>query len=357
MVDAVNSIPEDCRMPYYAGLKKLDKPVRERAVDGILALRKDLDAQVPARTPANKLLLATWNIREFDSDKYGVRTEPSLYYIAEIIDHFDMVAIQEVRSDLTALNRVRAILGHWWDVLYTDVTYGAPGNDERMAILYDTRKVSFIGLAGEVVLPESTTKEKKAVIPRQLARSPFICGFRCGWISFDLCSVHTYYGSATANEPRRIQEIADLAALLASRPDSPGSTQNVVLLGDFNIFTRTDKTFQALVDNGFSVPSQLMALPGTNVKQDKEYDQIAFLKRTDRFVISTAGVFNFYNAVFQDGAKDQWTAEMGEKYAASKNPDRYYKDWRTYQMSDHYPLWVELVINHSESYLQHVRSM
>jgi hypothetical protein len=85
--------------------------------------------------------------------KHGVRSDEPLYYIAEIIDHFDLVAVQEVREDLTVLNRLIEILGSWWKVLLTDVTEGRPGNRERMAFLYDSRKLSFGGLAGEIVLP------------------------------------------------------------------------------------------------------------------------------------------------------------------------------------------------------------
>lgn len=336
-------------MPYYAGLKQLPKDVRKRAVDGLLALRSDLTQEVPSRTVADTLLLATWNVREFDSEKYGPRCQECLYFIAEIIDHFDLVAIQEVRSDLTALNGVLQILGKWWDVLYTDTSYGRAGNDERMAILFDRRKVNFGGLAGEIVLPE-TRKKKKTVIPRQLARSPFICGFQCGWIKFDLCTVHTYYGKATPNEPRRLKEIDDLSALLASREDS-GSAPNVILVGDFNIFKRTDDTFKALEKNGFVVPKALMTLKGTNVKRDKEYDQIAFLDRKKRFTVKNAGVFDFYQSVFSANAENLWKETMGEGYRKSKSRTRYYKDWRTYQMSDHFPLWVELTINHAEDYL------
>jgi hypothetical protein len=40
-----------------------------------------------------------------------------------------------------------------WKYLLTDVTEGEPGNQERMAFLYDSRKVRFGGLAGEVMIP------------------------------------------------------------------------------------------------------------------------------------------------------------------------------------------------------------
>src|SRR5215212_4577454 len=89
----------------------------KRTADRLSTLKDALEEQIPKRNVAGKLLLATWNIREFDSEKYGKRTDESLYYIAEIIDHFDLVAVQEVRDDLTALRRLRHLLGWWWQYL------------------------------------------------------------------------------------------------------------------------------------------------------------------------------------------------------------------------------------------------
>ena len=49
------------------------------------------------------LLLATWNIREFDSPAYGERSLEAMYYIAEICSHYDLIAIQVVLEDLNGL--------------------------------------------------------------------------------------------------------------------------------------------------------------------------------------------------------------------------------------------------------------
>ena len=45
----------------------LDPRVQER----LAALRAQLDSEVPRRTLEHTLVLATWNIREFDSPAYG----------------------------------------------------------------------------------------------------------------------------------------------------------------------------------------------------------------------------------------------------------------------------------------------
>ena len=47
-------------------------------------------------------------------------TDAAIHYIAEILGQFDLVALVELRSDLTDLGRVLPILGQYWDVVYTD---------------------------------------------------------------------------------------------------------------------------------------------------------------------------------------------------------------------------------------------
>jgi endonuclease/exonuclease/phosphatase family metal-dependent hydrolase len=351
-------------MPFYYAIKKQPDDVRRRTAEGLLRLRAQLDAQVPQRTIAETLLLATWNIREFDSPKYGDRAAEPLHYIAEIISRFDLVAVQEVREDLAALDTVQELLGGWWKYIVTDVTYGTSGNGERMAFLYDSRKVTFGGLAGEVVLPDIRGQERTL----QFARTPFLCGFKASWTKFNLCTVHIYYGDAEADDPRRIKEIEDLAALLAAKARPPAdqparpdgavtagrntSPENMILLGDFNIFARGDKTFEGLTKAGFEVPEALQKLPGSNLDQSKFYDQIAFLVRKDRFgTTSRAGVFNFLDSVYRDSDEPVYGPVIGEPYAKAKNPKSYYKQWRTFQMSDHLLLWVELKIDFGTEYL------
>ena len=168
-------------MPFY---KYLDNrtPAGKRTLERLLQLRQQLDVEVPPKTAEQTLLLATWNIREFDSAAYGDRIYEAFYYIAEIVARFDLVAIQEVRENLVALDRLMDILGSNWSVIFTDVTEGSKGNGERMAFVYDKRKVRFGGLMGELVLPPLIVKDeqgKKVEQPAtQIVRTPLMCGFK-----------------------------------------------------------------------------------------------------------------------------------------------------------------------------------
>jgi len=348
-------------MPFYYQMPT--GPDGRRIAAGLLRLRDKLD-QIPVRTREETLLLATWNIREFDSTKYGVRTDDAFFYLAEIVSRFDLIAIQEVRSDLSALERLQRQLGYWWKYLVTDVTEGARGNRERMAFLYDARKVRFAGLAGEIVLPPVTVVEPDGTRVTkpvdQLYRTPYLAAFQAGWFKFMLSTVHILYGRDKAEPPERIQEISSVARFLRDRANHPDAwSPNLVLLGDFNIYARDDLTFSAIEDADFSVPEALQEIPGSNVRRDRFYDQIAFSTHARAAVeCSAAGVFDYYECVFRDEDEATYVPLMGEAYTTTsrgtprEDPGDYYRQWRTYQMSDHLPMWVELRVDFGERYLK-----
>jgi endonuclease/exonuclease/phosphatase family metal-dependent hydrolase len=341
-------------MPFYYDLHRTDKTFTkkhaQRTADGLLRLKQGfVEQKVPERVRASRLLLATWNVREFESEKYGPRQREALYYIAEIIDHFDVVAVQEVRDDLSSLQKVMSILGSWWSYLLTDVTEGRQGNLERMAFIYDTRKVRFGGLAGEIVVPPLNKEEPAS----QFARTPFIVGFRTGWFKFTICTAHVYYGDDVPDDAQRIREIRQLSAHLAKAATKPSAwARNMILLGDFNIFAIKDETFTALTDAGFEIHPELMTR-GSNVGRSKHFDQIAFIAPDlkDKLVDCNAGVFDFYEHVYREADAEAYAPDVPP--TAAGKPGRF-KDWRTYQMSDHLPMWIELRVDFSTEYLDRI---
>jgi endonuclease/exonuclease/phosphatase family metal-dependent hydrolase len=362
-------------MPYYKGvidelLAKGHDADAKQVARKLLSLRDLLDEKVPERNVLSSLLLATWNIREFGADdKFGKRLDESLLYIAEIISHFDLVAVQEVNENLGNLQELVRLLGGWWEYLVTDVTLGTSGNRERIAFIYDGRKVRFDRLAGELALP--AVKKKPVVQP---ARSPFICAFKAGWRRLSLCSVHIFFGQSKPNDPRRVEEIRAISDALAKRNAnrqniSDGEPESVVLLGDFNIFdVKNDKTAKALTSNQFVIPKALTVPAekrlvkdgvGSNLARSKHFDQIAFHDPKGRLKASKGGVFDFQQVIYgpkdvQDyvGAMKRSAPEKFQKVAEDpKKRDKFYLQWRTFQLSDHLPMWVELQTDFANSYL------
>ena len=353
---------------YYARLNH--NPDKARIATRLLALKDKLAADVPQKC-ASMTLLATWNIREFDAPSYGMRDDEPLFYIAEIISHFDLIAVQEVREDLGALYKVLAILGRDnWDYIVSDVSEGTPGNRERMAFIYDKRSVSFTRKAGEVVMPAIEVKEGRKTLrydpATQLYRTPFMCSFRTGWSHLMLCTVHIMYGKDEPNNPKRVKEIRMIADLLAKRARSRKAPENMVLLGDFNIYNPEDSTMEALTAAGFEIDESLQSLPQSNIstKEKRFYDQIAIYPHKHRFEPSgRANVFDYYDVVYRPEDEAIYAAKMGDSYTTTssgkprKNKSLYYKTyWRTFQMSDHLPMWVQIKTDFSRDYLAEMQT-
>ncbi len=111
-------------MINYWPLKFLEsKVVRRRTVAGLQQIRGLIRDQMPERALQRKLVLGTWNIRNFDDNRFGhgPRLTESLFYIAEVISAFDVIAIQETARDLTPLRQVMTILGRHYELIVTDV--------------------------------------------------------------------------------------------------------------------------------------------------------------------------------------------------------------------------------------------
>ena len=341
-------------MPEYGEIKKIpDSSEKIRIVEKLLLLRAQLDRQVPAKTADGTLLLATWNIRRFGDNR---RVE-SLHYIAEIISRFDLVAIQEVSSNLAGLQRLMALLGHNWDYIVTDSTDSTAGGGERMAFIFDKCKVSFRKMAGEIVLPENSLIGQKL----QFARTPFCVAFQAGWFRFVLITVHIYYGTASKDNPRRLEEVAAIAEFLSKR--SKKEDENYILLGDFNIFNTGDAAVKTMEKNDFYIPEAIREHP-TDLGNTKHYDQIAFkLMMEPRMVVFSekeqrAGAFNFTETVYPPQDMGMYRGYFDEKNTQGKTEKQienyYLTNWRTFQMSDHLPLWIELKIDFSNQFLEKI---
>jgi endonuclease/exonuclease/phosphatase family metal-dependent hydrolase len=450
-------------MPFYTRLARANadpklEETRQRTIAQLKHLKTVLSDHLAqgrtVQTRASTVRIATWNLREFGGSKSGGRETEPLYYIAEIISHFDVVALQEVRGNLAALHMLLDILGPDWDHLATDVTDGDSGNGERMVFLFDTKKAHFTHIAGELTLPDGmkvtaafgerimldnglrltlpsganlgtdfdarlksksggkhaldrdleialppgcsvalpdgcslavvkntevtkigTGRAKVAIPPspiggkafrlrfpggsiddsfKQFARTPYLVSMQSGWLKINLCTVHIYFGDSEDPQlmEQRRGEIQALTNLLGERAkddlkNDPKSPVLTAVLGDFNIMNHDHPTMKALENSGFEVPDALKAIPGSNVEKDKAYDQIAFWepKRDRGFVkveVVGAGVFDYYDHIYR--------LDQAATYLPASEVGKF-KDWRTYKMSDHLPMWIELRNDFSEDYL------
>lgn len=295
----------------------------------------------PRRTDAN-VVVGTWNIQKFGGLHPQWSENPSspkrnlhcLALIAEVVRGFDVIALQEVQRETTALRYLMEhFLGPHWAVLLSDVTAGDKGNSERLAYLYDTRRVVLSGLSGEIVLPPVPTG-----LPEQFDRTPYIAGFRAGQEHFTLLTVHIRYGNIPADRILELQQFARYTAQELRQRTRTGQSReepNLLVLGDFNIDRRQgNPLFDAFVETGLWVPEALQAVKTTTGKVARHYDQIAWFQGEDFGLRPSgrAGTIDFAGAVFQGLAQTQVSPRI----------------------SDHLPLWIEFATDRSEEAMARV---
>jgi hypothetical protein len=303
----------------------------------LLELRSALDAAIPAKQLDRNLLVGTWNLRAFggvtekwraEEDDEPLRDLFDIRCIAEVVSRFDVVAIQEIRGNLTALQMLLAALGPNWATIMTDVTRGKAGNNERMAFVFDVRRVKPSGLAGELVVAiETETTVAPKTLDRQFARTPYAVSFAGEGTQLTLVTLHVLSGK----EPARAEELVEIARWLAGWAKHELSwNQNLIALGDFNIDRRGDPLFDAFTSTGIRPAPELNEVPRTifgDPGAAKFYDQIAwFVEKGKGPVLSlsstTAGSFDFVPVL------------RGELE----------KTTLSWKITDHYPLWAEFSV-------------
>lgn len=292
-----------------------------------------LDAEVPAKT-AHNLLLGTWNIRALSAltDKWDAGEDDSpkrdwhaVACLAEVISRFDIVAVQELRRDTTAMHAVLLRLGNGWEVIVSDVTEGDAGNGERLSYFYDASRVRPSGLVGEIVLPPTAGGAAD-----QFARTPYVASFERERTEFVLATVHVVWGSGAGERLPEIEAFADWMSDWARRPRE--WNENLMVLGDFNLDRLGDPLFEAFTSTGLWPPAELNSVPRTVFGNDSNkhfYDQIAWFSEPSGGSVlhsmdytGRAGSFDFLPHTFSGLTRAQ-------------------QSWR---MSDHYPLWAEFSV-------------
>ncbi len=327
-----------------------------RTKERLLALRKQLDRDIPVKTLGNNLLVATWNIRKLGGNDYGGRTPEALAYIATIIERFDIVAIQEIYGDFKVLDDIKAYLGEHWDYFFSDTSIGLGGSDYRLGFFFDKRKVQQGGIISDLMLPSTRTRDengrfiwKPAV---QLMRPPFNMGFKIADKRVILCNMHLVFGSRQRKE-ERLEELDSILNFWKWRTHIKNVwSKNVILLGNFQTENLNEKEIHMVKESVFEL-SDTLKVPSNAVKT-RYYNQIAFhLNPSDIQLTKNGGAFDFFESVFRKMDSKAYEAQMEKLEFTDKDgktrtfrSKRYFYDkfWRTSQMSDNLPVWMELTV-------------
>ncbi len=258
-----------------------------------------------ARRPADKILIASFNIQVFGKSKLAKTDVMSV--IVQVIRQFDIVAIQEIRAKedniLPALMAMLNAEGSRYNFLIGP-RLGRSVSTEQYAFIFDTNRIEYdpssVGTMGD---------------PGDLLhREPFVARFRPRTnfpdraFSFWLVDTHT--------DPDDVpNEVAALANAFQVMQGALPDEDDVILLGDLNA-------------NEFEL-GPLGRIPGirwvvggntmTNTRKNKAYDNIIFHAPSTTEFSGRWGVLDLQSA-FQLSEED------------------------ALKVSDHFPVWAEFDI-------------
>lgn len=335
------------------------------------ALDEHFNRRCVPQSSTENLLIASWNIANFGVQR---RSENSLKIISHILKRFDLIAIQEVNDNFSKFKQTVEMMGNDFDFIISDTA----GNSERLAYIYNKCKVKLDKLFGEVALRQRIYPKRDVTVHyrenRQdktqtfknlkfipFDRNPFIASFACKNLNFIMANVHLYFGSFQKSSKetdrlkyaRRVLEIHALAKWAKDRVKSGHAwNDHIVLLGDMNVpnMEKNEATIKALRQFSWTAvdlykgsylakTEKLTRVGGSNLGNDKTYDQIAFAPTSLKENILSHGVFDFDAAIFPA----LWAEITSRKKHAQATRD-FCKYVRRY-ISDHRPIWVELEVN------------
>jgi hypothetical protein len=261
------------------------------------------------------------------------------------------------------------------------------GNHERLAFVYDSRKLALLDEIGEVTVAPAAARHIKVVSPHpeplagpptaptprpeqsegpQISvphrfegfdRPPYLAAFHLVGtpLSVQLVNVHLFFGSpAPADVARRALETMAIARWADLRNRSPyAGARELIAIGDFNMpkGRRVGDTtapapqrgggdsspasapelynpvYDALTSRGLVVPLH-SGLVGSSIASDNFYDQVALFPTTTKKWFVQMGVFDFDTVVFPE----LWARGNRQAFNA----------YLRYYLSDHRPTWVEV---------------
>ena len=234
-----------------------------------------------SQRPNDKLLIATFNIQVFGTSKLAKRE--AMAVIVQVIRHFDIVAIQEVRAkedDIlpSLVNSINADGSRYGYLIGPRL--GRSVSTEQYAFVYDTNRVEYDPSSFGTVQDPSDL----------LHREPFVARFRPRTdaperaFSFWLVNIHT--------DPDEVAtEIAALADVFQSMRSARPDEDDVILLGDLNASeTQLGRLGQ--------IPGMRWVVSGamTNTRRTKAYDNILFDGPSTSEFTGRWGVFDLEKA-------------------------------------------------------------
>lgn len=230
---------------------------------------------------AKNVSVLSWNIQHFGRTK-SVET---MEFIAEIVQEYDIIAIQEVvgkTGGVEAVQRLVAILKTWqpeadWSYAISPITSGNPHESERYAYIWKEKELQRVG---EVFLYQTRANE--------IVREPYFATFVAEKDTFTLVNFH-----AVPKSKNPESEIKYFKFMPEEFPD-----KHLIFLGDFNT-PQTNNVFNPLKKMGYlpALKNQKTTIRMQCQNGDclaSEYDNIFYPSTVIKKIRS--GIIHYYRA-------------------------------------------------------------
>jgi len=188
---------------------------------------------IASHSADDTITIASWNL-------YNLGATTNVEKRAEVIRHFDIVALQEVEKIEgldNLLARVEAISGNNWEYICSP-RVGQGNAAEYYAFMYRTDRVAYVEECSGVY-PEP--------MPDDFSREPFFATFQAGEFDFTLITVHITWGELAS---LRTAECHCLAFVWDYVQNLSCAENDLILLGDFNRDRPTHSAFEPLREMG-----------------------------------------------------------------------------------------------------------
>ncbi|NJK54125.1 MAG: endonuclease/exonuclease/phosphatase [Leptolyngbyaceae cyanobacterium SU_3_3] len=352
------------------------------------------------------VVLASFNIRKLGARKQ--RSEATWKFLAQVCQHFDLLAVQEIMDDLEGFDRLKELMGLEYGAVVSDVTGAFPGEQglgERLGFIYNRSLIERGNIVSDVsydrtklltTLIEHKEELKDAIAPHldpktgeirkgakiqlpvflTFVRQPFCASFRIAGhpgtqpYEFMAVNAHLYFGEGI--EDRRQEFDALMEWIMGRVKEEKGAFSSFILLGDLNLdFDDPEqdrprieahiKTFNQAMGKTANVnfpfidihPKQQQQFR-TNARSSETFDQIALFSRDPRFPTYKENAmtgsqlrgpdYGVFN--FVELFREALGVQPLEKLSASEKRSFFAKF--EHEVSDHLPLWLRLPLPEDE---------
>lgn len=282
------------------------------------ALDRQLAPNLPVSAPGNQTLggdmirIASFNIQVFGEQK--VSNPDVVRILAEIVRHFDIIAVQEIRDEQQSLlpRFVEAVNapGLRFDHMIGP-RLGRTTSKEQYAYIFNTDTIEIDRRAAYTVADPDDL----------LHREPLVASFRCRRAEPDLAFTFTLINIHTDPTPQTLrEELTILDNVFQSVRSHPRGEDDVILLGDFNANYQHMGDLNRMPNLVFAVTnSSAGKLLATNITGKAQYDNLVFDRAATQEFLGRSGVFDFLR-------------EYNLSQAQAK------------LVSDHLPVWAEFSV-------------